>query len=134
MPPVLIAGHTHHPVFPGAHSPGPVPGDPGWLEEKLAAAKKAGETEEAAEARAQLEDLRARGRARQYEEPEIEPPCYFNTGCCCFPDGDITCLELDGERIRLVRWPDDEGKAKPKQLASLDLREAMAAVGRAGKR
>jgi len=31
-------------------------------------------------------------------------PCYFNTGCCRFKDGDITGIELAEGRIRLVRW------------------------------
>ena len=31
-------------------------------------------------------------------------PCYFNTGCCKYADGDITGMELlDGE-LRLVKW------------------------------
>jgi hypothetical protein len=35
----------------------------------------------------------------------VSPPCYFNTGCCSFPDGDITGLEIADGEIRLVRWP-----------------------------
>ncbi len=31
-------------------------------------------------------------------------PCYFNTGCCCFNDGDITGIEISGGFIRLVKW------------------------------
>ena len=31
-------------------------------------------------------------------------PCYFNTGCCCFSDGDITGIEISGGFIRLVKW------------------------------
>ena len=30
--------------------------------------------------------------------------CYFNTGCCRFDDGDITGLELEDGRLRLVKW------------------------------
>ncbi len=29
---------------------------------------------------------------------------YFNSGCCCFDDGDITGIEIEGGNIRLVRW------------------------------
>lgn len=36
-------------------------------------------------------------------------PVYFNTGCCCFDDGDITGIELSDGEIRLVKW---ESKAK----------------------
>ena len=38
---------------------------------------------------------------------------YFNTGCCCFDDGDITGIELDGDYIRLIKWaygPDKKSK------------------------
>jgi UDP-2,3-diacylglucosamine pyrophosphatase LpxH len=31
-------------------------------------------------------------------------PCYFNTGCCCFSDGDITGIEIEGGYIRLIKW------------------------------
>lgn len=30
--------------------------------------------------------------------------CYFNTGCCCFSDGDITGIELESGYIRLIKW------------------------------
>jgi hypothetical protein len=29
---------------------------------------------------------------------------YFNSGCCCFDDGDITGIEIDGGCIRLIKW------------------------------
>jgi UDP-2,3-diacylglucosamine pyrophosphatase LpxH len=31
-------------------------------------------------------------------------PSYFNTGCCCFNDGDITGIEIEGGYIRLIKW------------------------------
>jgi predicted phosphodiesterase len=31
-------------------------------------------------------------------------PTYFNTGCCCYNDGDITGIEIAGGYIRLVKW------------------------------
>jgi hypothetical protein len=54
-------------------------------------------------------------------------PCYFNTGCCCFPDSDVTCLEINGE-LRLVRWLANEGGATPEPLASLPLHDLFAQV------
>lgn len=38
-------------------------------------------------------------------------PSYFNTGCCCFDDGDITGIEISGGFIRLIKWQNDEDKA-----------------------
>lgn len=37
-----------------------------------------------------------------------EKPCYFNTGCCCYNDGDITGIEIDEGCIRLVKWFNEE--------------------------
>jgi hypothetical protein len=37
----------------------------------------------------------------------LATPCYFNTGCCSFGDGDITGIEIADGEIRLVRWPAD---------------------------
>jgi hypothetical protein len=31
-------------------------------------------------------------------------PTYFNTGCCCFDDGDITGIEIADGFIRLIKW------------------------------
>lgn len=31
---------------------------------------------------------------------------YFNTGCCCFSDGDITGIEISDGHIRLIKWED----------------------------
>ena len=29
---------------------------------------------------------------------------YFNSGCCCFNDGDITGIEIENGFIRLIKW------------------------------
>ena len=31
-------------------------------------------------------------------------PSYFNSGCCCFKDGNITGIEISGNYIRLIIW------------------------------
>ena len=31
-------------------------------------------------------------------------PGYFNSGCCCFSDGDITGIEIENGFIRLIKW------------------------------
>ena len=69
---------------------------------------------------------RAQHRARADAD---RAPCYFNTGCCSFPDGDVTGIEIDEGMVRLVRWPDDEGRALPKILVEDDLRKILAALG-----
>jgi UDP-2,3-diacylglucosamine pyrophosphatase LpxH len=95
---ILIAGHTHNPVFVSRpHLP--------TLErvhDSLSATPddgaKAGQLDlEISWARAEAGDDPPDGRTR-------DRSCYFNSGCCCFSNGDITGIELADGEIRLVRW------------------------------
>jgi hypothetical protein len=74
---------------------------------------------------ADLQYLESKLSAEEKATQPIETPlpCYFNTGCCSFADGDITGIEISAGEIRLVRWPDDEGQATPKVLESSKLKE-----------
>lgn len=47
-------------------------------------------------------------------------PVYFNTGCCCFNDGDITGIEIADGFIRLVKWYDENNSSKRKVLEEKD--------------
>lgn len=116
---VLIAGHTHRPVF--------IP-DPGSaeLEKRLAELKLKGLWEEAAAARAELEWLKVLEKDGAVESVK---PCYFNTGCCCFSDGDCTGIEIADGEIRLVRWPDDQGRPGRKVLRRARLEDVLARCG-----
>ena len=62
----------------------------------------------------------------------IHPPCYFNTGCCSFGDGDVTCIEIVNGDIRLVRWPDDDDNPLPKELVTAKLAEVLDLVAGRG--
>ena len=127
--PVLIAGHTHHPVFPGKPPKQPDSEDVARLEEQLRAARESGApAEQRQRIAAELELARAIGRKEPYDPSDIDPPCYFNTGCCCFPDRDVTCLELADGQVRLVRWLDDSEQPVPKLLASESLSKVLAQV------
>jgi hypothetical protein len=128
--PVLIAGHTHRPVF-GTSRPDPPPArDAAQAERELAAARSAAPPDAAAAAALHAEVEWDAAQQRQHGQPPIPvvPPCYFNSGCCCFGDGDVTGLEIADGEIRLVRWPDDDGRPRPKVLARADLRDVMRAV------
>lgn len=48
-------------------------------------------------------------------------PCYFNSGCCCFSDGDITGIEVSAGFIRLIKWHYEEGKGSRKVLEEVEL-------------
>jgi UDP-2,3-diacylglucosamine pyrophosphatase LpxH len=133
---VLVAGHTHRPVF-ARGVPDPPPARPiHELEALLQGALAVSDTEAAARLRAELEYARTSVR-RPEAVLTVSPPCYFNTGCCSFPDGDITGLELADGTIRLVRWPanlhelvgDGEGvDAHRRILEEVPLEEILAAV------
>ncbi|HVD56829.1 MAG TPA: hypothetical protein VNC17_08290 [Thermoleophilaceae bacterium] len=117
---VLVAGHTHRPVFPGQ-----LPPDRGRehreAEQAYRSARSTGER--VAEARATHELARVRAERESPHEPiDLKRPSYFNTGCCSFGDGDVTGLEFAEGRVRLVRWLDNEGRAACRELASEDLR------------
>jgi hypothetical protein len=127
---VLIAGHTHRPVFKSESQ-----------EEitrkalRAAEAKLAQDPEnmrlqrEVAELAAELEWVLAQNRISSKNLPLIEfkKPSYFNSGCCAFLDGDVTGLEFSEGEIRLVRWPDDEDRPLPQVLARAKLRDVFAA-------
>lgn len=50
-----------------------------------------------------LQENRKGEREKRFESTGPLTPCYFNDGCCCYPDG-ITGIEIDQGVIRLVKW------------------------------
>jgi hypothetical protein len=115
--PVLITGHTHRPVF--------------WDSTPRSVPPPEAREEDAADRRADREFAAARQRNRPTAFT-LPTPCYFNTGCCCFGDGDVTGLELADGELRLVRWPQDDGTPRRKVLAHRPLDDILDAV--AGRR
>jgi hypothetical protein len=122
---VLVAGHTHRPVFPGQFPPD----FRAEAATREAAYQAAAGGPDAPAARAELELARVRAaRAGTYKSPDLDRPCYFNTGCCSFGDGDVTGLEFSGGKVRLVRWLEDSGGAFPRELAASGLRDVLGDV------
>jgi hypothetical protein len=121
---VMIAGHTHRPVFKSlTHA--------AQIEKEIAAKTAELETdrgneklqENLSELEAELEWVMAQQKqASGVEESNLQvKPSYFNTGCCSFLDGDITGLEILGGQIHLVRWPNEDGEPKRDVLESESL-------------
>ncbi|MCD6287056.1 MAG: hypothetical protein J7M39_14200 [Anaerolineae bacterium] len=127
---VLVAGHTHRPVFRSQSHAAQiaevlarlelvtdVPPTPVQLEAQAVllstlewiSVDEPGATERTASARTGSADD---------NDFRLAKPCYFNTGCCCYEDGDITGLEVAGGEIRLIRWPNEAGDARPHVLAA----------------
>ena len=64
-------------------------------------------------------------RIETLEDHEHLSPVYFNTGCCCFDDGDITGIEIEGECIRLIKWYDEEHGSKKKVLEEISFEKLV---------
>jgi len=92
---VLIAGHTHNPVFVSQPHVATLERVHDHVQ---ATASEVGEVEQLdREISWAREEASSDGGAR-------DRGCYFNSGCCCFSNGDITGIELADGDIRLVRW------------------------------
>ncbi len=100
---ILITGHTHKPVF-----------------ESLTHIQRISkELEEAIENNndAEIERLNAEIQKRIIEykrnagtqDNTQVRPSYYNSGCCCFNDGDITGIEIADGHMRLVKWYKKDG-------------------------
>jgi len=93
---VLITGHTHQPVFESLTHPE-------RLYRQLGDAIKGNRADEVKKIEEEI-----KGRGRNYKTTPTQyltlKPSYFNSGCCCFRDGDITGIEITYEKIALVKW------------------------------
>jgi predicted phosphodiesterase len=127
---VLIAGHTHRPVFKSESHEVALRKSLSKAEEKLANNPDNLDLQrETARLAAELEGVLAQNQISKEEVPVIElaKPSYFNTGCCAFSDGDVTGLEISEGEIRLVRWPEDDGALSPKVLVRSSLKDVFGA-------
>jgi hypothetical protein len=124
---VLIVGHTHRPVFASRSHATKIKEQIEIAERTIADPTQ--RQQAISVLQAELEWVRSQGQQKPGQElpPDLTPkPCYFNSGCCCFVDGKITGLEIAEGEIRLVRWPDPQGKPKPEILERALLREVFA--------
>ena len=120
---VLVAGHTHHPVFLNTDAPD-LAECALQRDAEYRAAKAAGQGEAAARARFEQAQVRAL-REAPYEPPDLAGWSYFNSGCCSFADGDITGLEFADGEVRLVRWKGNQDRPSPQILQRRGLREVF---------
>lgn len=93
---LLVTGHTHQPVFTSlTHIE--------RLYKDLQSAKLRND-----EAAVTTTEQEIRKREKEFSAVSVDyltmKPTYFNSGCCCFVDGDITGIEISEGTIRLVKW------------------------------
>lgn len=126
---LLFAGHTHHPVFSSQSHESYLHQLIDQLREEKKTADSPAKLEEIQNSinhhSAELQWVLAKSSGVEMVLPPDSPPCYFNTGCCSFGDGDITGLEIADGEIRLIRWPDDQGNPRRKILRRGSLREIL---------
>jgi len=92
---LLITGHTHQPVFKSVtHLE--------KLYEGLEVAKKTNDKQQADEVKKQIAVRENKGDRMPDFTGYLDT--YFNSGCCCFDDGDITGIEIADGCIRLIKW------------------------------
>ncbi|NCD69336.1 metallophosphoesterase [Mucilaginibacter agri] len=113
---LLITGHTHQPVFQSlTHIES--------LYIQRARAEKNNDVNE-------INKLNVEITKRHLENDSSLDftgyrPTYFNSGCCCFDDGDITGIEIADGFVRLIKWEyDTQGNSgriilEERDLASL---------------
>lgn len=113
---LLITGHTHQPVFESLT----------YLERLYHQLIKARESEEAAIILKLEEEIKTR-RIIGEIIPDFTAfqPCYFNSGCCCFIDGDITGLEIENGMIRLIKWKYVNGQSVRILLEEMPLEKCI---------
>jgi predicted phosphodiesterase len=92
---LLITGHTHQPVFKSmTHLEA--------LYANLEDAKKDKDQQTIDQIRQQITKIENKGEKMPDFKGYLDT--YFNSGCCCFDDGDITGIEIADGCIRLVKW------------------------------
>lgn len=105
---LFISGHTHKPVFASLDHVE-------RLTLQIEEAKKENNESVIGSLQTELDKRKAEYAGKQFHKTMVVPS-YFNTGCCCFFDGDITGIEIADGEIRLVKWEECETGCKRKIL------------------
>jgi predicted phosphodiesterase len=113
---ILITGHTHKPVFASTNHMEK-------LNKDLLIAKSKNDiilTENLT-----LEITKKQQEYIITEAFSLKKPSYFNTGCCCFADGDITIIEIENNTIKLVKWGETSGESNRYILQELNFNDIV---------
>lgn len=99
---ILITGHTHKPVFESLDHLQ-------RLTKQLKNAVQQNDEPKADSIKKEIKKKEAEyGKKEKAAPSPAIRPAYYNTGCCCFNDGDITGIEIENGYMRLVRWHTDK--------------------------
>jgi hypothetical protein len=119
---ILLAGHTHRPVWSSKTHLQMLEDKLKQVEEELNGHPGLNEGSAALKSR-RLELIESITYRRKQNPPcndtEKSIPCYFNTGCCKYRSGNITGIEIEGGEIRLVKWLREGGQRELLEAADL---------------
>lgn len=114
---ILITGHTHQPVFKSL-----------TLLERLYWEMQVAKRNKDEEKIKKLEQEIKR-REKEFSSVSVDyltmKPSYFNSGCCCFSDGDITGLEIENGYIRLIKWKSENQLSSRTVLEEIYLKDVF---------
>lgn len=99
---ILITGHTHQPVFESLTYPE-------RLQRELKKARTENDSKKINELEFNIKERVKGGTVYTTDFSRIKPS-YFNSGCCCFSDGDITGIEITYDHISLIKWSSAKGR------------------------
>lgn len=114
---LLVTGHTHQPVFASLTH----------IERLYKQFQLAGKENNQHQLDKLLDEIKK--REKEFAAVSVDymnmKPSYFNAGCCCFSDGDITGIEIENGFIRLIKWSLKAGKPEREVLEEITLNELM---------
>jgi predicted phosphodiesterase len=115
---LLITGHTHQPVFASlTHLE--------RLYKKFQFAVNQRNDAESEELKTEIQKIEKEFTAVAVDYMAMKPS-YFNSGCCCFSDGDITGIEIANGSLSLVKWVWKNDSSQKQVLETISLRELVA--------
>jgi hypothetical protein len=119
---LLITGHTHQPVFESlTHIE--------RLYRQLLFARQVSDQSMSDTLQREIEVRKFKHDVIPDEYIKLKPT-YFNSGCCCFSDGDISGIEIEGNCLRLVEWQTRGGEHKRIILEEAALDELLEAMNK----
>ena len=113
---ILICGHTHRAIFASRSYYD-------WLKEQIelkeSERRSSTDKEKLKELSKDIKKLKTKLRKEKRRGRDINPlatngkplPCYFNTGCGLYRKG-ITNIEIERDKIRLIKWHSDKSLEK----------------------
>jgi UDP-2,3-diacylglucosamine pyrophosphatase LpxH len=119
---LLITGHTHQPVFESlTHIE--------RLYRQLLFARQVADEK-------MIQTLEKEIAFRKFEYKTVSEdylkllPTYFNAGCCCYSDGDITGIEISEGSLRMIKWSTKKEGPERIILEEAPLEELMEGIDR----